>query len=61
MVKFINRMTGTVMWVHESRVAEYLALGHQPAELNLPSAEQTPEPVPAKPAKRKKPNKAEEW
>ena len=28
MVKMINRITGTAMWVDESRVAEYKALGH---------------------------------
>ena len=28
MVRFINRLTGTVMWVHESRIDEYLAAGH---------------------------------
>lgn len=28
MVRFINRITGTVMWVHESRIDEYLAAGH---------------------------------
>lgn len=31
MVKFINRITGGVMWVHESRVEEYKAAGHKPA------------------------------
>ena len=29
--KFINRMTGTEMWVDESRVEEYKALGFRPA------------------------------
>ena len=31
MVRFINRATGSVMWVHESRVEEYNAAGHKPA------------------------------
>lgn len=31
MVKFINAVTGTIMWVHESRVDEYKAAGHKPA------------------------------
>lgn len=31
MVKFINRITGGVMWVHETRVEEYKAAGHKPA------------------------------
>ena len=29
MVKFINCQTGSVMWVHESRVEEYIAAGHK--------------------------------
>lgn len=29
MIKFINALTGSPMWVHESRVEEYLALGHK--------------------------------
>ena len=29
MVKFINKLTGSVMWVHESRVDEYKAAGHK--------------------------------
>lgn len=28
MVKLVNRTTGTIMWVHESRLEEYLAAGH---------------------------------
>ena len=31
MVKFINRTTGTEMYVHESRVEEYKKAGHKPA------------------------------
>ena len=31
MVRFINRATGSVMWVHESRVEEYKAAGPKPA------------------------------
>ena len=31
MVRFINRATGSVMWVHESRIDEYKAAGHKPA------------------------------
>ena len=31
MVKFINRLTGTEMWVAEDRVEEYKAAGHKPA------------------------------
>lgn len=29
MVRFINRLFGTEMWVDESRVEEYKAAGHQ--------------------------------
>lgn len=29
MIKFINKITGGVMWVHESRVDEYKAAGHR--------------------------------
>ena len=31
MVKFVNKTTGSVMWVHEDRVEEYKAAGHKPA------------------------------
>ena len=31
MVKLVNRQTGGEMWVHESRLDEYLAAGHKPA------------------------------
>ena len=48
MVRFINRITGTVMWVHESRIDDYLAAGHMLAA--------PPEPV-KKPAAGKKPAK----
>lgn len=32
MVKFINKLTGGVMWVAEERVEEYKAAGHKPAD-----------------------------
>lgn len=31
MVKLINRLTGTEMWVADSRLEEYLRAGHVPA------------------------------
>ena len=31
MVEMINALTGSRMWVHESRVEEYLGAGHRPA------------------------------
>ena len=51
MIKFINAQTGTEMWVHETRVDEYLAMGHQfaprpsapqKAEKKTPVAKKTP-------------------
>lgn len=47
MVKFINAQTGGEMWVHESRVDEYVAMGHKIA----------PRPISAKTAKQKPANK----
>lgn len=41
MVKLINAVTGGEMWVHESRVDEYLAQGHKLAP--------PPPPPPRKP------------
>ena len=34
MLKFINRLTGSVMWVAEERKEEYMAAGHRPAAVN---------------------------
>lgn len=31
MVRMINRLTGTEMWVADERVEEYKAAGHKPA------------------------------
>lgn len=42
MVKFINGHTGSVMWVHESRVGEYLAAGHKLAASTQPEPEKKP-------------------
>lgn len=40
MVKFINRLTGTVMWVAEDRVDEYKVAGHKlAAETSTPTKE----------------------
>ncbi|MBQ6121427.1 MAG: hypothetical protein IJI59_06765 [Clostridia bacterium] len=44
MVRLINRTTGTEMWVHETRLQEYLALGHQ-----LAPAPEPPKSAPKKP------------
>jgi hypothetical protein len=49
MIRLVNRLTGTEMWVHGSRLKEYLAAGHVPAA--APTQEQgaeegaTPDPV----------------
>lgn len=55
MIKFINRMTGSAMWVSEDRVEEYKAAGHKlaaaPAE--KPKAESKPAPKKKTTAKRR--------
>ena len=38
MIKFINAQTGGEMWVHESRVSEYEAMGHKIAPRPIPTA-----------------------
>ena len=49
MVKFINRLTGSEMWVDESRVEEYEAAGHKLAAVASP-----PKKKPASKPKAKK-------
>lgn len=49
MVRMISAHTGTVMWVHESRVEEYLERGHRLAP---------PPPPPAPKPKAKRGGKA---
>ena len=49
MVKMINAQTGTVMYVHESRLEEYLARGHR-----LAPAPPPPPPRPKRPRGAKK-------
>lgn len=48
MVEFVNKLTGTTMWVAEDRAEEYRAAGH---ELAAPAK---PEKPAKKPAKKKK-------
>lgn len=43
MIEFVNKMTGTRMWVADNRVDEYKAAGHTLA------ADITPEEKPTKP------------
>ena len=45
MIRMINAITGSTMWVHESRLDEYLGAGHK-----LASAPE--KPVPVEPVKR---------
>ena len=47
MVKLINAVTGGEMWVHESRVDEYLARGHKLAPHQV-----FVHPAPPKPVKK---------
>lgn len=48
MVKFINRLTGTEMWVADDRVEEYKAAGHKPAALGFRPTEFKPAEMPDK-------------
>lgn len=50
MVKMKHQLTGSVMYVHESRVEEYLMAGHALAE-DIPASR---EKKPVKPAKTRK-------
>ena len=50
MVKMVNRLTGTVMYVDESRVDEYMGRGH-----TLPPVPTTEEKPKAEKAKAEKP------
>lgn len=51
MVRFIHKVTGGDMWVHEDRVDEYKAAGHKPA---APCPTRTPEKKTRTAAKTKK-------
>lgn len=50
-VGFINNITGTVMYVHESRVEEYKAAGYKLAA-NASDAEPVAKPVKKKASKK---------
>lgn len=51
MIKFIDKFTGTVMWVTEQRKDEYLAAGHQLAAISeSPVVPDEPAAVPDEPA-----------
>ena len=55
MIKLINARSGGEMWVHESRLEEYLAAGHKPAAPPdmPPPPEREPGKRPAKKTKKK--------
>ncbi|MBQ1202409.1 MAG: hypothetical protein IIX61_01110 [Loktanella sp.] len=42
MIKFINAQTGGEMWVHESRITEYEAMGHKIAPRPIPEKKKPP-------------------
>ena len=52
MIEFINRVTGTKMWVAENRVEEYKAAGHRPAAVPV-----SDKPADEKPKKTRKATK----
>ena len=43
MMKFINQLTGTVMYVAEERTAEYAAAGHKQVAQDPPAAQNRPQ------------------
>ena len=46
MIRMVNRITGADMWVHESRLDEYLEAGHRLASTPEPPAPAEPEEKP---------------
>jgi len=50
MIEFINKVTGTRMWVAENRAEEYKAAGHTPAV--VPVAKKTTVPKKRKTTKK---------
>ena len=48
MVKFKNRLTGSIMWVADDRVDEYKKLGHIAVSENTTSEKPAEKPVKAK-------------
>ena len=52
MVKFINVITGTEMWVADERVEEYKAAGHTLAAASSKATEPAEKPVDEKPVKK---------
>lgn len=52
MIKFINKYSGGDMYVHESRVEEYLAAGHRLASPPTPDHPLIRDEKPERPAKK---------
>ena len=52
MIRMINKATGSTMWVHPSRIDEYLEAGHKLA--SAPEKPAPAEPVKRPPARKKK-------
>lgn len=52
MVKFINRFTGTDMWVADERKEEYLGAGYELAPDKTPSVKPKKEPEEKKTVKK---------
>lgn len=53
MIKLINKITGTEMWVANDRAEKYLAAGHKPA-VQVPPAPPAEKTVPPKKKTTKK-------
>ena len=53
MVRMVNRVTGSDMWVHNTRVDEYLAAGHRLATPPAPPAPSAPVKRPQKKTAKK--------
>lgn len=53
MIKLINNLTGTEMWISEDRLSEYLAAGHKLAAAPVEETN-SDEPKPVKKSKAKK-------
>lgn len=51
MIQFINKITGTDMWVADNRYDEYIAAGHKPA-VEVKKAENPTKKIPKKTTKK---------
>lgn len=59
MIKFVNRLTGTIMWVADERKDEYLRAGHRLALSCAKPSEVADEEEPKKVAPKKATKKAQ--